>query len=161
MTIRTGVPIEVSIKKPNNTYLVTPSIVQWQGTKSATLYAMKDALNNFSHNPFYPKVKASVLTGILRVEVDYEWYYNQGYGDANDLVLQYSDGITLVKDKFSEGNLGTEHPNNTEPCFTITTQLPGSTLIPQVYTYFDSENKPPVYIYYDAEGQKQEVYTDY
>lgn len=144
------------IKDASNNTLVGPINVVWQGSKNNTLAEFRNEINTGINNPYYPYIKASILTGIFRIEIDYKFFIDNSLGDPNTFVFQATDGLTYFELQFANGEYGydpSSYPPGEVPCFTIGTQIPQPELIDPVYIYYESENQEAPYIYYTVEEQ--------
>lgn len=162
MPLQTGGTYSLLIKNSSNTTLVGPIDVDWQGSKINTLAEFRNEVNNGLNNPYYPYIKASILTGIFRIEIDYKYFLDNSLGDPNTFLFQITDGLTYFDLPFENGVYGydpSSYPPGEVPCFTLGTQVPQPELIEPIYIYYDSENETPPYIYYTDE-EEENVYIE-
>ena len=134
-------------------------------TKVQGLEAIMDSINS---STYAPHIQADVYSGMLRVYVDYDWYFTTFGVSANTLSLGFeeSGGGTPIYYDFHSGapsGLGL-HPDVFDTCGTqvgyaysdydvcgsVTYTLPDKKQIAP-YVYFEVENKPPFYVHFSTE----------
>lgn len=151
-----GVTYILIIKKSNGDTLVGPISVGWQGNKVNTIAEFRNALSKYENNPYFPKIKASILTGIFRIEIDYKYFIDNNLGDPNTFSFLVTDGEEYLELPFEHGEYGYDpstYPEGTAPCFTIGVQIPQPGIIPPVYIYYAEEETQEIYTYYDSENK--------
>ena len=141
-----GIPIYISIIKPDNSYLLGPITVTWDFDIVTMLHDMATAVNNIAINSYYPYIKASVLCNIFRIEIDYDYMVNIVGIDPNTLRWRATDGTIIRTVNFTGGKTA----YNTS-VGTINYMVPPAFRAPQAITYFASENKTINPLYFAAE----------
>lgn len=160
--LKQGVDYILIIKDASNNSIVGPVTVAWQGSKINTLAEFRNALSVLGNNQYYPKIKASILTGIFRIEIDYKYFIDNSLGDPNTFKFLATDGISYVELPFEHGEYGydqTIYPPDEIPCYTIGVSIPEPAIIEPIYSYYAVEDKQEIYAYYDSENQPP-VYTE-
>jgi hypothetical protein len=138
----------IEIIKPDTTSLFGVIHVAGQIYIPNTLNEMVTQFNDSINNPYYPYVKASVISNIFRVEIDYDWFTTTFGADANLCEIEIQDGDGVLNRQFSSGQSEIQ-----SECSSICYALPKSDKIEQVYIFYNSEIEDNPYLYYDIEDE--------